>query len=158
MADAAQVTKAILQEILVHGAESELEAVEFQDTVFAMNNYMTALDAQGVQLGYTVVADLGDEITVPAGALQGLISNVAIMVAPQFGATIEQSLIAKAKMGLSAMRELGVSLSPMLYPSTLPRGSGNEGRWRSGRRFYPGVDENTVATETGNSIALENDT
>lgn len=158
MATASQVTKAILQEILVHGAESTLEAVEFQDTVFAMNNYMTALDAQGVKLRYTVVTDLGDEITIPNGALQGLISNVAIMVAPQFGATIEQSLIAKAKMGLDAMRKLGVSQERMRFPSTLPMGSGNESTSVSNDdHFYHG-DTDNVLTETGQNISLETNT
>lgn len=158
MADAAQVTKAILQEILVHGAESELEAGEFQDTVFAMNNYMTAQDASGIKLGYTIVTDLGDDITIPNGALQGLISNVAIMIAPQFGAVVEQSLIAKAQMGLSAMRKLGVSQENMRFPSTLPRGSGNESDTTSrDDHFFTGPDDN-ILTETGQNIGLESNT
>jgi len=158
MAIAAEVFKTILQEILVHGAESELEAVEFQDVLFATNNYMTALDAKGVHLGYTIVTDLGDEITIPPGAVMGLIKNVALTMISQFGATADQQLRIDAKFGMEAMRELGISLDRMLYPSTLPRGSGNEGRWRSGRRFYRGVNENTVGTETGNSISLEDNT
>ena len=158
MATAAQVTKAILQEILVHGSESELEAVEFQDTVFTMNNYMTAQDASGIKLGYTVVTDLGDEITIPNGALQGLISNVAIMVAPQFGATVEQSLIAKAQMGLSAMRKLGVSQERMRFPSTLPRGSGNESNTTGREDHFFHDDQDSVLTETGNNISLETNT
>jgi len=158
MATAAIVTKAILQEILVHGAESELEAVEFQDTVFAMNNYMTAQAANGINLGYTVVSDLGDDITVPAGALQGIISNVAVMIAPQFGAQVDQALIAKAKVGLNAMRKLGITIQPMAYPSTLPVGSGNEGDGNfSNDHFFPGPDENLI-TETGQNIGLESNT
>ena len=158
MAKASQVTKAILQEILVHGAESELEAVEFQDTVFAMNNYMTAQAANGINLGYTVVSDLGDDITVPAGALQGIISNVAVMIAPQFGAQVDQALIAKAKVGLNAMRKLGITIQPMAYPSTLPVGSGNEGDGNfSNDHFFPGPDENLI-TETGQNIGLESNT
>jgi len=157
MTTAAQVTKAILQEILVRSVEAPLEADEIQDTIFAMNNYMTALDAEGVSLGYTIVADLGDDITIPAGALQGLISNVAIMVAPQFGATVDQALIAKAKVGLSAMRKLGVTLEPMVFPSTLPVGSGNEFRHGNNDHFYPGSDAE-ILTETGNGIGLESGT
>lgn len=158
MATAAQVTKAILQEILVHGAESELEAVEFQDTVFAMNNYMTAQAANGINLNYTVVSNLGDPITVPAGALQGIIANVAVMIAPQFGAQVDQALIAKAKLGLDAMRKLGITIQPMAYPSTLPVGAGNEGDGNfSNDHFYPGPEENLI-TETGQNIGLESNT
>jgi hypothetical protein len=156
MATAAQVLKAILQEILVQAAESELESDEYQDTIFAMNNYMTALDANGVSLGYTIVGNLADEVTIPAGALQGLIANVAIMVAPQYGATVTAALAEKAKFGIKAMLKLGAGQSPMVHPSTLPYGSGNEIQ-QDWRRFYPGSTDNVV-TETGENISLETDT
>ena len=158
MATAAQVTKAILQEILVRSVEAPLEPDELQDTIFAMNNYMTALDADGVHLGYTVVSSLGDEVTVPAGALQGLIANVAIDVAPQFGATVSQALVLKAKKGMSAMRKLGITIGTMSYPDSLPVGSGNEGDWYNNHdHFYTGADSATL-TETGNNVGLETNT
>ena len=69
MATVAQVAKASLQRILVQAAESPLEPAEYQDYIFALNNYMTQLDAQGVQLGYTEVSDLGDAVTVRASLI-----------------------------------------------------------------------------------------
>jgi len=158
MATAAQVTKAILQEILVHGSESELEADEFKDTVFVMNNYMTAQDANGINLGYTVVSNLGDEITIPAGAIQGLISNVAIMIAPQFGATVDQGLVVKAKIGLQAMRKLGVTIGKMQFPGTLPIGSGNESNNFDSRDHFFNNSDSNVETEANQNIGLESST
>ena len=160
MTTTGQVLKAALQEILVQGSEAPLEADEYQDAIFALNNYMTALDANGVHLGYTVVDSLNDEITVPAGAIQGIISNLAILLATQFNSTVSPSLSAKAQMGLNAMRKLGITLAPMSYPGTLPIGSGNEGFWNGGFRgghFYPDTAD-TALTETGNNIALETNT
>ena len=159
MTTAAQVVKAIGQEILVQGSEAPLEADEAQDIIFAMNLYMAAQDANGIHLGYTVVDTLNDVITIPMGALQGLIANVAIMVAPQFGAgaRVDAALIAKAKLGLNAMRKLGVTIAPMSYPDTLPVGSGNEGNWPNNWHFYPETAD-TALTETGNNIALETNT
>ena len=155
MATTAQVLKAALQEILVQGSEAPLEADEYQDAIFAMNNYLTALDANGVHLGYTIVSNLSDEVTVPAGALQGIISNVAILMAPQFMAPISPALIAKAKMGLKAMRKLGITILPTQFPSTMPIGAGNQYEGDdSTLRFYPGTD-NEVLTETGQGIQLE---
>ena len=69
MATVAQIAKASLQRILVQADESPLEASEYQDYIFALNNFMLSLDAQGIQLGFTEVSDLGDEVTVPTGAL-----------------------------------------------------------------------------------------
>ncbi len=60
MATVAQVAKASLQRILVQASEAPLEPDEYQDFIFSMNNYMFQLDAQGVQLGYTEVSNLGD--------------------------------------------------------------------------------------------------
>ena len=55
MATVAQVAKASLQRILVQASEAELEPDEYQDFIFAMNNFMLSLDADGVSLGYTEV-------------------------------------------------------------------------------------------------------
>jgi hypothetical protein len=156
MATVAQVTKAILQEILVQESEADLESDEYQDTIFALNNYMTSLDARGVSLGYTIVSNLAETVTVPAGALQGVISNVAIIVAPQFDATVSQALVKKAQDGMEAMLKLGTSQAPLVHPSTLPIGSGNEWYLYRGR-YYPGSTEDII-DETGQNIALENDT
>jgi len=155
---AGEITKDILQDIVVHGSESQLEAVEFQDTVRAMNNYMFALDAKGVSLGYTEVSDLGDEITVAPGAILGIQKNVALQMISQFGAAIDASLAEAAKFGMDAMRKLARSSTPSDFPSTLPIGQANE--WHSGTwndHYYP-VTENNVLTETDDNIGLESDT
>lgn len=155
MATAAQVVRAILQEILVQAAEQPLEPSETNDTIFAMNNFMTELDANGVKLGYTIVDNLGDLITIPAGALNGLIKNVALQIAPQFDATITQSLLSQARKGLKVMTNLGITLQPMQFPNTLPIGSGNEFDDFTNQHFFNGVDEDAILDESGNNILLE---
>ena len=66
---AAEVTKDILQELLVQGAEQPLTADETQTVIRYMNRYMTQLAAMGTNLGYTKVTNLGDPITIPDGAV-----------------------------------------------------------------------------------------
>lgn len=164
MATADQVVRAILQEIIVADSEQQLVASEAQDTIFAMNNWMQAQAALGIPLGYTLVSDLSDEVTVSGGALQGIIANVAMEIAPQFDAEITPALINKAKVGLDAMRKIARSIIPMVHPSTMPIGSGNEFEWDGGfgvfggNRFYPGHDDNEILTEDNGSILLEDNT
>lgn len=153
MATAAQVTKAILQTLLVQDSEATLQPDEFQDTIFAMNNFMLALDAEGVSLGYTEVSNLGDEITIPTGALRGLIYNVAIEMAPQFNAPITPGITNAATAGMDAMRQLGQIIVATQFPGTLPVGSGNEGFHRD-RHFYPDLEAEILA-ETSGAIGLE---
>jgi hypothetical protein len=156
MATVAQVAKASLQRILVQASESDLEPDEYQDWIFACNNYMAALDADGVALGYTEVADLGDEITIPTGALRGLIANVAIEVAPDYNGTVSPALITAAGEGERVMRKLALQLRNTEFPSTLPRGSGNYQR-DGDDLYYPDLEAEILAESTG-SILLEEDT
>ena len=156
MATAGQLVTQILNEILVRESESPMQADEVQDVIFNMNVYMLAQSANGINLGYTSVSDTGDTITVPDGALMGIIANVAIMMAPTFSATVSPGLITKAQVGMRAMRKLGVSMSESEYPSTLPIGSGNEQNWRDDH-FYTDQESN-ILLESGGSIGLEEST
>ena len=158
MTTAAVLVKQILSEIVVRASEAPIEADEAQDTIFNMNVYMASQAANGINLGYTEVLDLGDEITVPNGALMGMIANIAIMMAPTFGAEISAGLVAKAKIGLQAMRKLGVSIGPMSFPDTLPIGSCNEGDNTFQNNHFYHNDEPTILTEGGGSIGLETNT
>ena len=156
MATVAQLAKAALQRILVQASEARLEPDEYQDFIFALNNYMLALDAQGISLGFTEVSDLGDEVTVPVGALRGIIANMAIEVAPDYNGQISQGLQIAAMQGMDAMRRLGQYIAQTRYPCTLPVGSGNEGEHVgvSGIHFYP-CDEAEILAETTGAIGLE---
>ena len=153
MAKTGTLVKQILSEINVREVESDLQADEAQDTIFALNSYMLALDATGIKLGFTEVSDLGDVVTVPAGAVMGIVANVAIMMAPTFGVSVPQELVVKAKIGLAAMRKLGVSVNPSSYPSGLPIGSGNEYCGDEERFFYN--DDEALETEQGGKILTE---
>ena len=158
MATVAQVANASLNRILVQSSESSLEPDEYQDFIFAMNNFMSQLDASGVSLGYTEVDNLADEVTIPAGALRGLIANMAIEVSPDYGGVISQGLVVAAQQGLQTMKLLGQRIGRTHNPSTLPIGSGNEDRsWGISGAFYPDREAEILAESTG-AIGLENNT
>ena len=157
MATAAQLIKASLQRILVQASEAELEPDEYQDAIFALNNYMLDLDASGITLGYTEVNSLGDEITVPTGALRGIIANLAIEVAPDYNGQITPGLQKAAIEGLATMRKLGVAKPITSFPDTLPTGSGNE--WYENRvSHYYSSSEDEILAETTGAIGLETST
>lgn len=158
MATVAQVAKAALQRILVQASEASLEPDEYQDFIFAMNNYMGELDAQGITLGYTTVSDLGDEVTIPTGALRGLIANMAIEVSPDYGGVISDGLVKAAREGLQTMRLIGQHISETKLPSTLPIGSGNDDQtFGFSGHFYPDSEASILAETTG-AIGLETNT
>ena len=156
MATAEQVALASLGRILVAAPTSPLEPEDLATFIFEMNNYMLALDADGIQLGYTEVTTPDDPVTVPTGALRGVITNMAIDVSPFYRGTITPELRQIASNEMQTMRKLGVSIGQMHYPSTLPIGSGNEhdtgySLWS---HFYPETEAQILAETTG-SISLE---
>jgi hypothetical protein len=158
METAASLIKSALQEILVQASESELGAAEFQDGVKYLNRMMDRFASQGINLGYTAVSNLGDAITVPGGAIDGMVSNLAKRLFPQFsspGTAIDPILVQEASDGLEAMRTLGISVSSSSLAGS-PIGSGSEDDFNNWH-FYPGEDEG-ILTEQEGFIATESET
>lgn len=139
---ASSVINDILQEIFVQANEQQVQAVDYQTAQRYMNRFMAQLDADGVKLGYTVVSNPSDPITVPAGAINGIIYNVAMQLSNSYDIDVSPSLVANAQSSMETMRKLGVSIPKMNYPSTLPIGSGNEDNYDE-FHFYPGCNEDT---------------
>lgn len=158
MATLAQIANASLQKILVQGAEAPLEPEDYQSYLFTLNSFMADLAANGISLGYTVVENLSDEITVPLGALRGIIYNMAVECAPEYGGVVSQQCQMIANAGMDTLRMIGQSVPTSRFPSTLPLGSGNYyNNVGMGGYFYPD-EESTILGETTGSIGLESET
>lgn len=154
MATAGEIAQAALKRILVQAGDAPLEADEYQDFFEAMNQYMDSLEALNIKLGYTHVDQTSDPMTVPAGAIRGIIANMAIEVSADYNATISPGLANQAKRGMQAMRRLGRVTVESKFPTNLPMGSGTE-RERD-FRFYTlqdlallSLNGNTRATTIG---------
>jgi hypothetical protein len=122
-----------------------------------MNLMMAEFAADGINLGYTEVSDLGDDVTIPDGAVMGMIKNLAVYMAAQFGVNIPVDLAVLAKSGKNTMRNISVKVIPSRYPDTLPIGSGNEDDTYQSSHFYPD-QQGQILTEQSGSILLEEDT
>lgn len=119
------VIKDALFEILQQGDEAPIEPSEAITAMRYLNRMMFRWKSVGYDLGYTKVSKLSDPVTVPDGAYDGVVTNLALSLAPQYDVTLTQALITNAELGLSAIRVLSFSICGMNYPDTLPIGSGN---------------------------------
>ena len=146
-----------LQELIVRGVESPIEPDEAQDTVLYMNLMMAEFAADGINLGYTNVTSLADDVTIPDGAVMGMIKNLSVYMAAQFGVNIPVDLAILAKTGKNTMRNIAVKVIPSSFPDTLPVGSGNEWDTYQNSHFYPD-QQGQILTEQSGSILLEDDT
>lgn len=156
METAKSVIESALLEIVVHSANQELDPSEFQTGVLYLNRLMAKWDADGYALGYTVVSNLSDPITVNDGVIAGIVKNLAIALAPQYGKAVPPELSRGAADGFRVIQKLSINLIPTPFPTTLPIGSGNEG-FRTDRHFFPPV-EPAILTEQGGFIATEENT
>ena len=131
----------ILREIYVQANEQDVQAVEFETCLRYLNRMMAEFDADGIKLGWTVLTNPADVVTVSPGAINGIIFNCALRVATQYDIDVNPILAINAEKGLQTMRKLGVSIGTQNYPSTLPIGSGNEDDVDIFGNFYPGCNE-----------------
>ena len=151
------VANDILLELVVLGADASMDPSEIAVTIRYMNRYMSMIAAQGINLGYTEVVGIGDLITIPSGAIFGMIKNVAIFLSPQFGAVVTPELHKAARDGMEAMENIAIEVLPASLPCTLPIGSGNEWNGYNTDRFFPCADE-SILTENNQGILVEDDT
>jgi hypothetical protein len=146
MSTAEDVVNDILQEITVQAPEQTLPAVDFQTVVRYMNRFMASLDAMGTKLGYTNISLPADLITIPAGAEEGLIFNMAIKVATTYDIIVSADLAIKARDSLNVMNVIGNPPPRSSYPSNMPIGSGNYQNTYSSFNFYDGCCEDDPTT------------
>lgn len=152
------VIKDALQELLVQASEAPIEASEAQTAIRFMNRLMSRWSASGIDLGYTLVSSLGDAVTVPEGAYDGVVKNLAISLGPQYDVPISIDLRISAKEALNDIRAITFSIGATEYGDTTPIGSGNEGETTfDGGHFYPDLQDD-ILTETTGSIGLESET
>ena len=148
------VIKDALFEILQQGDEAPIESSEAQTAIRYLNRMMLRWDTVGYPLGYTKVSKLSDPVTVPDGAYDGIVTNLAVSLAPQYDVQVNPTLALNAKLGLDAIRVLSFSMGDTAYPDTLPIGSGNESPGDFGdNHFYPDQQDDILAETTG-SIGL----
>jgi len=112
--------------LIAQEGEQGIDSFEFQRAVRVLNRMMTEFDANGIKLGYTVVSLPNDVITIPSGAVSGLVYNLAVRLAPALDAIVTPALNQSAVKGYKTMQHLGLSAGKMNFPMNLPVGSGNE--------------------------------
>lgn len=159
METAAAIITDALGEILVEAQEQPVEAAEMTRAIRYLNRMMANLSSRGIALGYTIVNSPSDLITVPDGAVDGVMYNLALRLSSQYDEPVTQSLSDSAKLGMNAMLDIAVTVDPTPMPCTMPVGSGNEGDRRGFQNdhFYD-CPSDEILNEGGGSINLESDT
>ncbi len=71
-----------------------------------LNQMMALWEGEGKNLGYIPVGTVTDVLTVPDAAILGIVNNLAIHMAPSFGASVPPEIVALATMGLATIDKI----------------------------------------------------
>jgi hypothetical protein len=156
METAESVINDALQEILVQASEQALEAVDFQTGRRYLNRMMNTTPFN--LLGFTTVTNPSDAITIPDGAIEGVIFNLAKRMLTTYDVALTAELLQSAREGLAEIRKIAVVVKPTSFPCTLPIGSGNEQENTFNNQHFYACPDDELLTEQGGSILLESDT
>ena len=130
MSTGTYIVKRALQKIGASSAVSEASP-ESIDTAFNTLNSMIALwTSQGIDTGAVYIAVVADELGEKQDCQNAIISNLAVMVAPDFdngNNIVSQALIGEARRELGSVKSLYRSfvIPKKVVSSTLPVGQGN---------------------------------
>ena len=152
---ASTVIRDALQELLVQASEQPIQPTEATDTMRYLNRMMSAWASKGIDLGYTPVTSLGDTITVPDGAIEGIVLNLAIKIAPQYDVAVSLDLRINAKDAYQTILRIARIRPLSKYPTTLPVGSGNEGENTFTNTHFYTDDESGILSEGPGAIIQE---
>lgn len=111
----------------VVSSKTKISSVDLDDGLRYLNRMMAKLEDTGVDVSYTQVDSVDDDITVQDGALLGMTKNLALNLWPQYNTNPANNVLKfSASRSLVAMRNIGFdSIGVAQFPSTLPVGSGN---------------------------------
>ena len=151
MTTAAIMIEDALDNINVNASESPIDPSDMQKAIRTMNRMVASWN---LGLGYTVVTDPSDDLTVIAGAELAIQENLAVLLAPAFDSFASAELKMSAKQSFDDMLSQVITIQPLNMPSRLPKGTGNNrGDWTN-NTFYPPQGSELVQEGDG-SILLE---
>lgn len=123
------IARSIIQRAFAEVVQSKYEASasELQDGLRYMNRMMARLESEGVEVNYTSLSSLDDELTSPMTTIMGIVKNLAVSLWPQYNSKpLNPALKFWADRALNSMRIQAIDgLSASQFPATLPVGSGN---------------------------------
>jgi hypothetical protein len=99
------IADALLSINVIRDGETPSAAQQAQG-IRRLNQMMALWEGEGRNIGYIPVGTVTDVLTVPDAAILGIVNNLAIHMAPSFGATVPIEIAALAMMGLATIDKL----------------------------------------------------
>lgn len=99
------IADALLAINVLRDGETPSAAMQAQG-IRRLNQMMALWEADGRNIGYIPVGTVTDVLTVPDAAILGIVNNLAIHMAPSFGANVSAEIAALAMMGMGIIDKI----------------------------------------------------
>lgn len=156
-----QIVEQMLAEIGLSDYVFNVVPEERQSALRRLDAMLATWDGKGIRLGYPLPStadgsNLDDDSGLPDVAIEAVIANGAMRIAPSYGKTVSAQTMTAAKEGYNTLLARATFPPQQQFPNTLPRGAGNK-YWRGGfpRPFMPTPADPIVASQGGDQITLD---
>ena len=135
----------------------DIKPAQLQSAAQDMDAMVGEWETKGVRIKYPFAADpdnidLDTEVDSPAGSIQALYSNLAVLIASDFGKVVPLELKKLARSSYKNLLLLKPLPQEMQFPSTMPAGAGNK-PWREGYGpFLPKPDDSPLQIGKGGEL------
>jgi hypothetical protein len=149
-----QLINSAFEEIGLAPYVFDLTAEQLQYGLRRLDAMMAEWNGRGIRIGYPMAADptasdIDDDSGVPDYAIQAIIQNLAILIAPSFGRPVQRETKVSAKTALNTLASKTSFPASRQYPSTMPVGAGNKPGFDE--QYFSGTD-NSISTGTDGEL------
>ena len=126
MTTATEIITDALEEIGYKAAETPVEAADLKLGLRKLNDMFAAWEGSNLDLGAAPVEDAADTVRIPRWAVEGVKMSLAGRLLAPFKRPLTNELTASIKAATTNMLRAMVKPIDVVYPDSLPLGSGNE--------------------------------
>lgn len=138
MATVAKVVGRALRLIQVIDARQPVKASDMETAIEALNAMIRRWEADGISLGWMPNDNPSDEVLVPDEAVQAVAANLAVVLAPEYGAAVSAVVAQMAASGMNdLMRDQAVA-TPIRPILSAPEASSYRSNTLNGSSWYNG--------------------
>lgn len=153
-----QICEDAFAELALAGNVFDLSPEEMQTALVRLDRMVAFWETKGIALGYAMPdpllgSRLDDESGVPAGAVQALVTNLAVRLAAVWGKELSQDTRNTAKQGYDALLAQAAAPRDQVFPDTLPRGAGNK-PWRYSNPFFGVPNRGPLLNSEGGALDI----
>lgn len=151
------IVKEAFAELGMADYDFDIQPEESMTALRRMDAMMATWAGKGIILGYPLPgspagSNIDQESGLPDAAVETVVANLAVRIAPGFNKQINPATVATAKQGyLGFLTALAIPRE-LQFPNTLPLGQGNRPWLDIGRPYFPTPNTDPAQFDAGGNL------